>query len=400
MKIDWSTYFFSRVILLTVFCCGIFVSCLDEEDAFDEPQTSNKTPELFVDLAIPALLDTAQSCLRLIYPIQIKPNNNSSVIVIINSEADLDEFLLRQSKVLNAQSIGLPLQVEINGSTETINTTSEYQNIIQQCELLSNKDILNSFNSNCFAIQYPITLIDDNSNLIEITSNEILLSTLLTLDTFNVKYPIAAIDISNTKVTIATDFELFTLAKPCLTNNCDTVIINFRETSIGNTYTFVTDVFDANQNKITSENIEYQWYINNTLQAGLNMAESTFDLNENGSYDICVRTKLPNCNTVKETCRIVIIENQNTSNCPNMKFSFAKTNDFIYTFTVDPDVAPSYEFFLWTINDIPEQETGSEMTGDFSNRGPGDYTITVMGLNDSCIDNNDFFSQTITVSFQ
>lgn len=379
--------------LLLSFLALSLNGCLQENDVFDDVFPE---PSVVVDFAVPAILDTSQTCATLIFPIQLTTNFNN--VVSIENEEGLNDFLNSQTASFFASGINLPFNISKNDIVETIATETAFNNLIESCGLFSVATILQQLNRTCFSIQLPITLevsdIADNSSSVPttISLNEELNTFVAQNDAFTIAYPITVFNLRQEEVILNNDFELYDLAKTCLSLVCGNINSTVsRIRSEGNSYTFTANLLSGVGDISSLESrATYKWFINDELQAEATTKDVVFELNEESNFEVCVNVTIPNCITDQEACSIINIEAPES--CSDISFENTFEESSIFKFEIPQDIAVNYEFFLWIFNDITQDVTTSSLTLDLNDWNPGEYFLEVIGFGDNCGTNNDEFT--------
>ncbi|MEH6407281.1 MAG: hypothetical protein V7767_08380 [Leeuwenhoekiella sp.] len=223
--------FFYLLLIITTFSCSDEI--IDEQPIVAEFITSNSLRTTFESLRgsdspiLPTTRDvksadqTDQLCFQFVYPISLKYNDDSTVE--IQDFETLLQVVLNETVNYHITAIGFPFKVtsNIDMTTHTIDTESQFTNLIEDCnyDKLKPVDVLN-FVGNCFIVNYPISLAINDTVITFSNEDEIIAyfsNTTDSLESFNFSYPISVkITESGTDLEIYDDYEVIDL----ITNTC------------------------------------------------------------------------------------------------------------------------------------------------------------------------------------
>ncbi len=354
----------------------LFGGCInDDELNFPDDQADVITQSL----AIKELLNYEEvgkdsSCFEIVYPIKLAYNNGT--IISINELSGLLKAVESQSNLFFIDGVVLPILINKAGTLSNIATENELKALLSACEIPGLKDFLAEFETQCFELVYPFTILNEGT--------EFVIENKVAYDKFKKDqgagfypqfgYPITIERYqSNQQISVESDFELLEIINTCL--RCPVADIGINPEFDG-TYSFTANYKDVDQA------VSYKWYLNNDF-----LSEGEADISEplnlalvEGQYEICLKSFNPDCQSGDFTCRSFFVNKP----CPELSFIQEQStmNSKVYQFKADFELKNdiSYGWVVYKNNDfvIFEEEIPGEGDNIFNYEfSVGSYVICI-----------------------
>lgn len=356
--------------------------CIDDDeiDFPEEPDTTSFANSTAIISLLRAVennsLTENQNCFTLFYPIDLRFNNDLTITV--ESYQGLSEIAKDVNAGIHVDGVQFPLLISKGDIVKNINNELELIELLEACELLTLREEVDKYFTQCFDFDYPIEMIALDSSTVKI-------DTLQDYFDFELQqgfdkqpifvYPLGVYSYSKDQIfTIENDFELFEVFDMC--DSCPKLF--FTVDWAGDTrYVFEADFPEINQLE------SFDWYIdgNKVETDGIGvdgdlMLEETF---EPGSYEICIKTQAPefDCFAGTQYCQVIEVVDP----CPILSFSTIQLTANTYEFTATFERKDEIEY-TWAIYQNQDLIFFEEELADGDNRleyqfSPGDYFVCV-----------------------
>lgn len=359
----------------------------DEIDFPAEPDTEQFTESTAIISLLRAVekstLNADQSCFELFYPIELQFNNDLTITV--ESFQGLREVAINMNAGLHVDAVAFPILVSKGDIIKTIHHESDLIELLEVCEIVTLRDELDKYFTQCFDFVYPIEMISIDSTTIKI-------DTLQDYFDFEAQqgfdkqpvfvYPIEVHHYSKKQTfPVANDFELFEVFDMC--QSCPDLFFTINWT--GDTrYIFEADFPAIDQLEL------FGWYVD-----GIKIGEDGVGVNgdfrfdrvfDPGSYEICIKTQAPefDCFAGIEFCQILEVVDP----CPILSFSIneitADTFEFTATFERQDEI--DYTWAIYQNQDLiffEEEVAGGDDRLEYQFE-PGNYLVCVEAEVNGC----------------
>lgn len=278
-------------------------------------------------------------CFEFIYPITLSYNDGTTVTVL--NEEQLISILENETSDLYLDGIVFPFDILVSGNNNpvTINDEQAFWNVIENCDMGSYEDSIRE--NNCFAYEYPFSLITNNNQTVVITSENALLDLI---NGFNNDYFIIdfvypfSVTINNEIIQIQNAFEYEELIENCFFSDCN-----------------CNEVYEPVCVNIGSETIQFPnacaaecagYTPNDFVDCNMNNEDSFEYILENClniSYPVQVQFN-GNINTAVNNEELLQLFNPSLNQIP----------DFIYPITVSFESLPNETFTIYNQNSMIE----------------------------------------------
>ncbi len=368
--------YFKSCLLIILFTIS---SCVSDDGSFPE----NENNEITSTIAIVSLLNNFNSgngtinendlCFTFQYPITLGYNTTSTIKV--DDFRGLLNVLSSQSTNFNVTGLQFPIEIKFKGSeiVTTVQNEDALFDVLKECEFDTFRDDFNELFRQCFKLDYPIVLKDNNSRDVTIDNEE-------SFDQFfasqgnnyqpDFKFPITLLVGPNLERTlVSTYFQFYEVLSSCV--GCPAIRFDIQQLP-NNVYQFNTN-FEAKPGYVLSLKINEEEISDFTLDG--NIVTITRELIP-GSYNVCIKVVTPDCPNGKEVCDTLIVE----PICPELLFTFSQQQgSFIYDFVAE---FPGFEQinYDWVVdNEVVE-------AGDGGPNGDNKYSTELsFGKHEVCI---------------
>lgn len=365
-------------------------SCVDDDSFFPEENNGVITNSSAVVTILNELrsigpgFDQNQLCFKFVYPIYLGYNNDSSIRV--DDFEGLINVIGAQSSNFNVTGLQFPFEVIFNTNDvpSTISNEDDFINLLRECEITTLRDDFDRFFNDCFKLDFPVTLLQNNAEEVLLNSADDF-STFYNMQAVNYqpqfKFPVTVLVAPNFEpVTINSYFGFYRVLDTC--DRCPE--LSFASEPLNPVtleYIFVADFADIELVETYSWLIDGQ-FIENDGPANNGDNRLEFQFNAPGTYRVCISSETPDCPQGVEFCKDIVVE----SFCPNLFFEFEQeTGTLGYNFTANFEGINNINY-EWVIdNEVIELDGGVE--GDnqlFSNLTPGEHIVCIKAETNAC----------------
>lgn len=368
---------------------GVTSSCVNDDSFFpEEPEGElNLSVSLvsYVDYLNKVELSEERLCFNFVYPISLGLTANDARVRIDNYSALLST-IASQSLNFNIHSIEFPFQIQFIGSDQpiTINNEQDFKNVLGDCQISLFRNDFDRYFNECFKLDYPVTVISENTIEVEITTDDQWYQFLLSQsESYQpvFKFPISIFRLADERVVeVNSYYGFYNVFQECL-GACPALAFSIENTDQSNlSYRFISEY----SIEFTGS---YAWFVDDQFIEGDGPAVQGDDVLEYtfatpGTYQVCIQTETPDCPQGILFCKEVVVD----VFCPQPFYEFtveAGTTNYIFNAAFDGIEDLSYD---WTINEqVVETDGGIE--GDnilFRDLAPGDYTVCIKIITESC----------------
>ncbi|MCX2761797.1 hypothetical protein [Aquimarina muelleri] len=335
--------------MLLIFLLVVF-SCVNDDDFFldkdaDKEITSTASMiTVFNSLKNKDLeLNESNVCFSFKYPLVLRYNNDSTIYV------NDFEGLLRAiySQDINFNLVGLRLPVEVFfQKTETsfiLESEEDFVVLLKECEIQTFRDEINTLLNRCFKFDYPFllrdkekkeTVIDDENGFKRFLEN----NGVEYQPDF--KFPIKILVSPEFKaIKVLSYYEFYKVINNCV--ECPDISFQIESLS-DNKYRFVPDFEIEEEDQLFLE-------INGEIDTQV-MDDNSFEKSFSpGVYEICMKTRMPDCLGGKEFCKELIVE----PICPEITFDYEEiSSPYTYRFVPRVEVADKDITVSWYVNNV------------------------------------------------
>jgi len=341
------------IFVLGIFCLG----CTEEEDVFDEVFQN----QVVVDTSL--ILDyinqefvtanQASNCFKIEYPITLNTNTNTSIKI------DNEEGLRELSSSLNTDFYTTGVFFPIIANGVQIDNPENFKQQISNCGIATLRSIVDQSLDNCFRFNYPLSLIDVNSNQQFVQSKEEY-EEFIGNQGINyepiINYPIT-VNSNSGAVALNNNFDFYQMINSC-DFNCNEFTVSVESQNNENTISvFLIEPQTAN----TIEDI--QWFKDGELIENEKNRILILEFSESGNFKICAEVKFANCLQVGTFCNTVVGlgNEQNADGCHDfaIELTQVQTQSTPAIFQINTEFENEIERIAWFINgDLIAGENG------------------------------------------
>ncbi len=323
-----------------------FQSCVSE-DRLDLPDEIDEA-ELSESVAIVSTLRAIENgelredaCFQILFPLKLQFNNN--LIITVNDFDGLNELAVTAASDQHIDAVEFPFIVTKNDLIKTIDNEQDFIDLLDDCGILTLRDEFDPFYTQCFDLVYPVTMLDIDSNVVQINNQSDYFAFELQQG-FDKQpkfiYPIELFDYAEqNNVLIESPFDLFAAFDMC--KRCPNLFFRIDTVTV-NRFLFKAEFDGINE-------IPYDWYINSEKVAsggGSDQSENRLiESFPSGEFEICIKTALPNddCFSGTEYCKIITVDA-----CPFVSYVTEEINSNTFEFIANFETKDLIEYH-WNI---------------------------------------------------
>ncbi len=323
-------------------------------------------------------------CFAFEYPIMFY--YNTGVTMQVYNYQGLLDAIKTQDISFNITGTQFPIKFKPQNSTITflINDDKELTELLEACQIATLRNDFDTLNNQCFKIQFPIILYDNNNIEVSVKDNQSLDSLLINLGENyqpNLKFPIDLLVAPDfTKITVSSYYELYAIINSCV--RCPKASYTI-ESLPSNEYKF-TPNFELGEGE------EVVFTINDTIVEDQIIDGSVFIRSFTpGVYDVCFEITSPSCKEGDKACTQLVVNPSVCITDSDVDFAFVPLTLNEYQFIPRPlpqFVTESNGYIAsFLINDviIPDQPIDE---GPFTRYfTPGSYNVCMQVVTSGCV---------------
>ncbi|MBP2832344.1 hypothetical protein J8281_09120 [Aquimarina sp. U1-2] len=393
------TYKWTIIFVITLQLFG----CIDDEE-IDFPErsqmnieSSNALVSVLNNIASDIEISNDSPCFTFVYPIILGYNNESNIT--IEDYDGLVSVISSQASNFNITGLVFPIEIILSNSNDVVKLTNENElfDLLENCSYTTFRDEFDRLFMQCFTLNYPIDLFDEEGNEVRLTSTE-------EFDTFytnqsdsyqlDFQFPLSiSIVTEGVDISINSIYDFYEIINDCV--GCPD--LRFTTTEI------TPNTFDFDPDFEVLPQYELFWIINDEILSLIDTWGGAWDTDtlvrqfEPGQYTICIRAITPNCSSGIDVCQNVIVP----SVCPNLSFTGnQEPESFMVTFVADFIEIQTTQY-QWFVDDVFIEEDGAEVAnGDnrliYNFEAPGEYQVCIKTTSPFCPEGRSF-CETIVV---